>query len=496
MKILMSFDANELFVKCMKKSTHDLLTASAIATCLVSPFTIHCHKFAPEEEKDEISEYDQLLSKRGKEHEIQTVRANYPGIFPLQYTTREDGFKLAIESMISGTNALHGMPIYYLPHGLHGEADIVEKSTDYSSIFGDYHYTIKEVKLAKNIKERHLIQGAFYNHLLGQIQEFTPKTFSIINGDREETIHEYSDYKSLLFETMDTTREILQGGDVSPTYGSGLSPWTSYCDKKAIETNDVSLVAGISSKTKDKFVDSGYKTVQDLAGAKLEDLIELKGVGKKTAIKYVTTAKALHTNEPIIIDKDVIDFPDCKVEIFLDLEGIDPTMADENTPQIDYLIGILVRENSEEKYIPFTAKDTDHEKEMLLEFLEYIKKQKDYVIYHYHHYEKTHLTKMMEKYEIDRETQNMVLDYLIDIHKIATSSVVFPTYGNGLKQIAPYLGFSWTHKDVNATESISIYLDFIKNPKENKDRFQKVIDYNEDDCVATRVIKDWLVSIK
>ena len=171
-------------------------------------------------------------------------------------------------------------------------------------------------------------------------------------------------------------------------------------------------------------------------------------------------------------------------------------MADENTPQIDYLIGILVRENSEEKYIPFTAKDTDHEKEMLLEFLEFVKKQKDYVIYHYHHYEKTHLTKMMDKYEIDRKTQNMVLDYLIDIHKVATNSVVFPTYGSGLKQIAPYLGFSWTHKDVNATESISIYLDYVNNPKENKDRFQKVIDYNEDDCVATRVIKDWLVSIK
>jgi len=118
------------------------------------------------------------------------------------------------------------------------------------------------------------------------------------------------------------------------------------------------------------------------------------------------------------------------------------------------------------------------------------------VIYHYHHYEKTHLTKMMEKYEIDRETQNLVLDYLIDIHKVATNSVVFPTYGNGLKQIAPYLGFKWRHKDVSATESISIYLDFIDNPKENKDRFQKVIDYNEDDCVATRVIKDWLVSIK
>ena len=88
------------------------------------------------------------------------------------------------------------------------------------------------------------------------------------------------------------------------------------------------------------------------------------------------------------------------------------------------------------------------------------------------------------------------MDHLIDIHKVATDSVVFPTYGNGLKRIAPYVGFSWRHKDVSATESISIYLDYVKNPEENKTRFQKVIDYNEDDCVATRAIKDWLVSIK
>jgi len=496
MKLLLPLDANDLFDKCMEKSAHEPLTASMIATCLVSPFTIYCNKFAPEDEKDEISEYDKLLSQRGKEHEIQTIHVNYPGITAISYTTREDGFKLAIESMISGTDVLHGMPIYYLPHGLYGEADIIEKSTYSNSIFGDYHYTIKEVKLAKNIQDKHLLQGAFYNYLLGQIQNFTPKTFAMINGDREETIHEYSDYESLLFETIEASREILHGSHVSPTYGGGLSPWTAYCDKKAIEANDVSLVAGISAKTKNRFVDNGYNTVEDLAGANIAKLTEIKGVGKKTATKYVTTAKALHTNKEIIINKDAIDFPEKKVEIFLDLEGIDPTMADENTPQIDYLIGILVRENQKEIYIPFTAKDTDHEKEMLLEFLEFVKKQKDYVIYHYHHYEKTHLTKMMEKYEIDRTTQNMVFDHMIDIHKVAISSVVFPTYGNGLKQIAPYLGFSWTHKDVNATESISIYLDFIKNPEENKKRFQKVIDYNEDDCVATRIIKDWLMSVK
>ena len=99
------------------------------------------------------------------------------------------------------------------------------------------------------------------------------------------------------------------------------------------------------------------------------------------------------------------------------------------------------------------------------------------------------------EYEIDEATKKTVLDYLIDVHKIARNSVAFPTYGNGLKQIAPYLGFSWRHKDVSATESISMYLDYVDNSEEGKVKFQKIIDYNEDDCIATRVIKDWLINL-
>ena len=488
-------DAEELFSKCMVESVDERLTATTVATYITSPFKIHCDNFVSKDEKDKITEYQKLLFQKGKDHETQFVRDTYPEMAPIQYTNPEDGFKLSIESMISGIDTLHGMPIYFLPEGLYGITDILEKSNKGSSIFGKYHYTVKEIKLAKNIHAGHLLQGAFYNYLLGQIQGIIPKTFSLINGDGEESIHEYSDHESSLFDSIEGVRKILQGEEISPTHGSCGFPWESYCDKKAIETNDISLVAGISLKTKNR-LDDKLKTVEDLAQAKILDLMAIKGIGKKTAIKYVNTAKAIQSKTHTIIDKEKIDFPERKVEIFLDLEGIDPTNADEEIPLIDYLIGILVRTNSKEKYIAFTAKDTNYEEEMLLEFLEYMKKQKDYVIYHYHHYEKTHLSKMMEKYEIEEKTRKLVLDHLIDIYKVATDSVVFPTYGNGLKKIAPYIGFSWRHKDVSATESISIYLDYATNPEENKDRFQKVIDYNEDDCVATRVIKDWLVSIK
>ena len=63
--------------------------------------------------------------------------------------------------MVSGTDTLHGMPIYYLPEGIFGITDLLEKSDAAGSVFGNYHYTVKEVKLAKNIKDNHLLPQNF-----------------------------------------------------------------------------------------------------------------------------------------------------------------------------------------------------------------------------------------------------------------------------------------------------------------------------------------------
>lgn len=408
-----------------------------------------------------------------------------------------EGFRLALESMAAGSNVMHGMPVFYLPEGLLGKVDILEKSNSNHSVFGKYHYIIKEIKLAKNIKDSHIIQGAFYNYLLGKIQGITPESFYIINRDGEEISYPYSEYEDSLQEAIEGSRKILQGEHVSPTHGSCMLPWESYCNKMAEQANDISLVAGISLKTKNKLVEQGFRTVNDLADADMKELMKIKGIGSKTAPKFVYAAKAIQSKKHIVKSRESIVFPNKKLEIFLDLEGTDPAMMDgEEIIPVDYLIGILVRAGSEEKYIPFVAISLDHEQDMLLEFLDFMKKQKDYVLYHYHHYEKTHLDKMMTKYEVDEATKSMVFDHMIDIHKVATDAVAFPTYGNGLKQVAPFLGFTWRHKDVDATESITLYLDYVANPQENKDKLQLILDYNEDDCIATRVIKDWLETIR
>ena len=56
-----------------------------------------------------------------------------------------------------------------------------------------------------------------------------------------------------------------------------------------------------------------------------------------------------------------------RVEIFLDLEGTGEQVQDEELVAIDYLIGLLVRSDGQEEYIPFVAHNLKDEKMMFYE---------------------------------------------------------------------------------------------------------------------------------
>ncbi len=113
------------------------------------------------------------------------------------------------------------------------------------------------------------------------------------------------------------------------------------------------------------------------------------------------------------------------------------------------------------------------------------------MIYHWHNYERVHIQRLIDRYSLAKEAEP-ILGSMRDLYKDAVANYAFPTYGNGLKEIAAYIGYKWKHADVNAMESIAMYFEYVKDPAANREKMEKVIDYNKDDCVATKLIKDWL----
>lgn len=483
---------DKLFSMCMQMGDSKPLTASDIFSFVTSPFLLYCNHFVDQSEMDPVDEYQAQLSEQGVRHETAVVTDRYPDAELLPPMKPEDGFKHGLESMMNGVGAMSGCPLYYLPDGMRGKADVLER-VDGRSRFGSHHYVVKEIKLARNIKKHHILQAAFYNKMLGKIQAYTPDTFYVINMDSEEFPFEYAEYADELDDAIRGIHNILDGHVPSATYGDCPYPWSTYGNKIAVEAKDVSLIGGLGAAKKRLLNNAGIRTVDDLASYAEAELVKIPRVGKKTAQTYLLAARAMQSGQAVRKPTKETMLPNPRTEIFLDLEGLDGVSTDDE--QTDYLIGILVRHDGTEEYISFVAHDHKQEKKMLDSFLEFMKKQSDYVIYHWHHYERTHLSKMMEKYGIRPDVADMVLspNVLFDLHKIATGMFAFPVPGTGLKSVAKWMGFKWQHSDVGALSSVNLYQRYVMDPKANRDMLDRVLDYNRDDCVATAVVKDWIV---
>lgn len=77
----------------------------------------------------------------------------------------------------------------------------------------------------------------------------------------------------------------------------------------------------------------------------------------------------------------------------------------------------------------------DKEGEMFREFINWLQTQEDFIIYHWHHYEKTHLARLAERHGLQEESSDLLFGCMRDLYKDAVSTFAFPTYGNGLKEV-------------------------------------------------------------
>ena len=484
---------DDIFRRCRSGNDKGELTAQNVSLYHDSPYTIYCEAFISEDKKDQRSPYRELLHERGQEHERHVIEKKYPKLEAISYKKPEEGFLRLLEEMARGAEVICGLPIFFLPENMQGRIDVLEKRTGHASIFGDYHYVVKEIKLSKNIKKEHIIQGAFYTYLIDKIQEYLPEKFFIINRDYEEQEYRYKDYEAGLAKAIKGTQAILDGAEgPTPTYNGAEWPWQTYANHQALKSRDVSLVGQVGPKTKANLVAHGFKKIWDISSAKVEDLRKVSGIGQTTAEKLILRARAIRKRELILLDRSALKFPEKSTEIFLDLEGTDQPGHEDEMGQVDYLIGILIRKNGTENYRPFTAHRLQDEGSMFREFMAFMHKQEDYVIYHWHNYERWHIKQLGERYGLTVEVETLLLPYMIDLHKVGTRAFVFPTYSNGLKDIADYLGFKWRHNDINALDAIAYYFKYQKDPKDWRNKMQAIVDYNEDDCVATRLVKDWL----
>ncbi|MBI4145965.1 TM0106 family RecB-like putative nuclease [Candidatus Woesearchaeota archaeon] len=458
------------------------ITGHTVGRYVTSPFLVWCDFFAPKSERDPPSAYLHVLFERGIEHERKVVSEKFGSAVRVEAPSFEDGFRKVLDLCAQGTDVLAQTPFFFVAEKLEGIFDVLEKRTG-RSVFGDFHYVVKEIKSAKWIKQEYVMQTAFYNYLLGRVQGFTPEVFYLIDREGGEHEFKYADYEEDLLRILEDIHRIMNGKEVSATAKACKWPWESYCLRRAVEADDVSILPSVGPRVKAQLNSKGVFTVKDL----LEKDVNVD-LAPGAWEKLKTYARAFVDKKPVLIEKPKL--PKSEVELFLDFEGTDELEMEEGLVKVDYLIGVLKREAGRVSFHAFVSESLQGEKQMVDEFLAFMKHHSSAVIYHYGPYEKTHMRALGEKYKVD---VSHIVRKMVDVLYLVRRCVAFPTMGNSLKDIGKFLGYQWRGM-ADAQESIVLYLDFLRT--KDKKTLQRIIDYNEDDVRATMVVKDYLAGIQ
>lgn len=492
----------EIYARNTRPGEGPAVKASMLGLFLKSPITVWCDLHVDSRHRDPPDPYTELLFRRGHEHQAAATAALFGTSVTESFKTEEEGFIRVLELMAVGADAIGDMPVLCRPLGLEGRPDMVRRLDGQPSVFGSHAYEVIEIKSARHIRHHHILQAALYNRVLGELQGVEPTEFHLVNGDTELTTYAAADYESELDEAIAGLRLVLSGGPVPPVYGTALWPWRRYVDGLAIASGDVSTLPGVGAATRNGLAAIGLHTADAVAEVDQDLLTSVKGLGPAKAARISTSARAATTDRPVRRGP-VPEIRTGRTEVFVDLEGSTPELAEDGITTVNYLIGALLRAPGERaagegegRFVSFFADRPESEAENTRAFFGWASGLDDPIFYHWHHYERTHLKKMAERFSVPDEHSESVLGRMVDLSPITTGAFAFPTRGEGLKDIAQYLGYRWRQDDVNALASVALYTRWIESGATDGAAKTKILIYNEDDCRATMVVYDWLKSAR
>ncbi len=290
----------------------------------------------------------------------------------------------------------------------------------------------------------------------------------------------------LFFETID---EIANTQEPPQAIGTRICNFCGYWEKcHSMNVDDrsklpVSHIRGIGSNMSALLSTYGIETLGDLMEIplrnELEDKIKNIRKYKLQAYSYVNDT-ALFLTEPQQLIKDAQ-----KSGVYFDIEADDKP----------YLFGFL----SNEDYRYFLIDDQNPRNSQIGAIMKYVETLK-VNLYHYCEYENRVLNELSfelrhqqgkeNKGKIDNKYVKSLFETpMIDIYEIIIRNIYTPLRHYSLKSIAKWLGFKW-RIGLDGRSSIQEYRRWLNTG--NSKHLEALLIYNEDDCRATKVVKEWI----
>jgi uncharacterized protein len=269
--------------------------------------------------------------------------------------------------------------------------------------------------------------------------------------------------------------------------------WNSVCYEVLDARDDLTLLSEVG-RAKRTALQTAFPTRQALADADLTPYLSVKGSpfpGVSVSTLKILKAKAELAKdsrlEPFFREK--FPLPSARTELFFDIE--DCTLRD-----IVYLHGFVVREAGDtdgEYFIGVFAEgaDASAERDAFAQAIEVFRRFPDALIVHYSPHERTKYRELQERYagicSSDEIEELFAPGRAVDLYRAAQKSV-WPTRENSIKALAQFCGFTWRDENPSGAASVEWFHRYVT--ERDQPLKQRILDYNEDDCRAMRVVLD------
>jgi predicted RecB family nuclease len=258
------------------------------------------------------------------------------------------------------------------------------------------------------------------------------------------------------------------------------------CWQKAAEKDDLSLLSGMTQKERKNLNRKGIFTVTQLSYTFRPRRRAKRLAG--THEKYYHSLKALAIRDRKIY---IVGSRDLRIDgtpVYLDVEGL---------PDRDfyYLIGLRVKTARGFEQHSLWADSVDQERRIWTDFLHVLSGIDNPVLIHYGRYESMFLKQMFDRYGEPPKApaRAKIIDGALNLLSIIFAQVYFPTYSNGLKDNASFIGAHWESPDSDGHHAILWRSEWERTRVISLK--EQLIAYNRDDCAALALLAGELVKL-
>ena len=400
-----------------------------------------------------------------------------------------------------------------------GRPDILRR-IDAPSSLGAWSYEVIDTKLARETKGGTLLQLCLYSELVGLAQGLMPEYTYVVAPltgyvPQEFRTADFGAYYRRVKAGLETALTEDQPGQTypDPVEHCDICRWRESCDARRRADDHLCLVAGISKGQIGELQGREIGTAAALAAVPLPlpwkpsrgaaQSFERAREQARIQVQARETGQLRHEALPVQPGFGLSLLPEPSPgDIFFDLEG-DPYVGEHG---LEYLFGYSFSgPDGKDRHVAEWAFTRAQEKAAFERFVDFvIDRLGEYPglhVYHYASYEPGALKRLMGRYatredEIDRMLRSGLF---VDLYGVVRHAVRASVESYSIKKLEPFYGFARETPLADANYALTKVQGCLElgdlDGINNKDR-AVVQAYNREDCVSTRLLRDWLEGIR